>query len=96
MDSIPGWLDRDREATKTPNGVETPGEKVGKKEQEQWQTHHTHHTALSQGGCVHALTSSTKDPGPCQAPELPTLPTPTQLGSLPLGLPSIKATAAGS
>lgn len=68
--------------------------------------HHTHHTALSQGGgCVHALRSSTQDPGPCQAPELPAPPhpTPAQLGSLPGGfpplhgwLPSIKAPLLGA
>lgn len=60
-----------------------PGEKAGVKEPELWQMHHTHHTALGQGGCVHALTSSTQDPAPCPAPELLTLPHPTPAGQPP-------------
>lgn len=64
-------------------GVETPEEKVGVKEPAQWQIHHTHHTALSHGGCVHAGTSCTQDPGPSQVSDLRTQPHPNPAGQPP-------------
>lgn len=99
MDSIPGWLDRDRdrEATKTPNGG-------GDARREGWRegaraingrltTTHTTQPSAKEGVCTHSpLPRRTLDPAkPLSSPPYPT---PPQLGSLPWGFPLLHGSPA--